>query len=132
MSKGRFYRRPYVNLGCKRGEGKKKKVRLDDDDEDEEEEVSVKRKGGESAIRDNWKLYVKDGRHTHKIVVYPHTHAQTARLTNDQLKFSEEFSRHQATPQNIMSSLLEKNLYCVVSKQTIYNVQAKMKKKRIE
>ncbi|KAI5676435.1 hypothetical protein M9H77_07385 [Catharanthus roseus] len=31
-----------------------------------------------------------------------------------------------------MESLLEKNLDCAMSKQTIYNVRTKMKKKRIE
>ncbi|KAI5652711.1 hypothetical protein M9H77_29898 [Catharanthus roseus] len=40
--------------------------------------------------------------------------------------------RCQVAPRNIMASLLEKNPDCAVSKQTIYNVRAKMKKKRME
>ncbi|KAI5673757.1 hypothetical protein M9H77_14121 [Catharanthus roseus] len=96
MSKRRFDRRPYVILGCERGERRKKKARLDDDDEDEEEELPA------------------------------------ARLTDDHLKITEEFSRCQVAPQNIMASLLEKNPDCAVSKQTIYNVRVKMKKKRMQ
>ncbi|KAI5677786.1 hypothetical protein M9H77_08736 [Catharanthus roseus] len=69
-----------------------------------------------SAIEDNWKLYVKDGRHNHK--VYPHTHSQATRLTDDQLKLTEEFSRCQVAPQNIMAIMLEKNPDCAVS----YNI----------
>ncbi|KAI5681046.1 hypothetical protein M9H77_02273 [Catharanthus roseus] len=126
----RFDRQQYVTIGCERGGGKEKKVRLDDDDEDEKE-VPVKRKGPygtkkcncpfqlkeeKLAIEDNWKLYVKDRRHNHKIGVYPHGHAQAARC--------------QVAPRNIMVILLEKNLDCAVSKQIIYNTGAKMKKKR--
>ncbi|KAI5681833.1 hypothetical protein M9H77_03061 [Catharanthus roseus] len=112
--------------------GEKKKVRLDDDDEDEEEEVPVKYRGEKSTIEDNWKLYV-DERHNYKIDVYSQVHAQAARLTDDQLKLTEEFSRCQAAPQNFMASLLEKNPDCAVDiKQTIYNAPVKMKKKRME
>ncbi|KAI5653214.1 hypothetical protein M9H77_30401 [Catharanthus roseus] len=136
-----------IEEDCERGEGRKKKARLDDDDEDEEEEDSVKRRGPygtkkyncptklkseKSAIGDKWKLYVKDGTHNHKIGVCPHAYVQVARLTDDQLKLTEEFSRCHVAPQNIMASLLEKNSDCVVSKQTIYNARAKMKKKRME
>ncbi|KAI5658140.1 hypothetical protein M9H77_26933 [Catharanthus roseus] len=148
LSKRRFDRRPYVTLVCKRGERRKKKVRLDDDDEDEEEEVLVKRRGPhgmkkcncpfqlkkeKSTTENNWKLYISDGRHNHKICVYLHAHAQVARLMDDQLKLTEEFCRCQVAHRNIMMvSLLERNMDCTVSKQTIYNAQAKMKKKRME
>ncbi|KAI5680611.1 hypothetical protein M9H77_01838 [Catharanthus roseus] len=111
---------------------KKKKVRLDDDNKDEEEEVPVKHKGEKLITEDNWKLYVKDGRHNHKMGVYPHACAQAARLTDDQLKLTEEFSRCQVAPRSTMTSLLEKNPDCIVSKQTTYNARAKMKKKRME
>ncbi|KAI5681297.1 hypothetical protein M9H77_02524 [Catharanthus roseus] len=90
MSERRFDRRPYVTLSCECREGRKKKVRLDSDDEDEEEEVPERINLG-----DNWKLYVKDGRHNHKIGVYHHAYAHAARLTDDQLKLTEEFSRCQ-------------------------------------
>ncbi|KAI5681748.1 hypothetical protein M9H77_02976 [Catharanthus roseus] len=126
----RFDCRPYVTLGCERREGRKEKVRLDDDDEDEEKEVPVRHrgpygtkkrncpfqlKGEKSAIEDNWKLYVKDERHNYKICVYPHAHTQGARLTDDQLKRTKEFSWCQVAHRNIMASLLEKNLDCAVS-----------------
>ncbi|KAI5667611.1 hypothetical protein M9H77_17464 [Catharanthus roseus] len=110
MSKRRFDCRPYVTIGCERGEGRKKKVRLDDNGEDEEEEVPVKH---------------RDGRHNHKIGVYFHAHAQDARLTDDRLKLTEELNRCQVAPRNVMASLLEKNLDCAVSKQ----IRAKMKKR---
>ncbi|KAI5671301.1 hypothetical protein M9H77_11665 [Catharanthus roseus] len=77
ISKRRFDRRPYVTLGCEREEGRKKKARLEDDDEDEEEEAPVKR---------------RDERHNHKTWIYPYAHAQAARLTDDQLKLTEEFT----------------------------------------
>ncbi|KAI5682917.1 hypothetical protein M9H77_04145 [Catharanthus roseus] len=89
-------------------------------------------KGEKLAIEDNWKLYAKDGRHNHKISAYPYAHAQATRLTDDQLKLTEEFIRCQIAPQNIMASLLEKNPDCAISKQTIYNARARMKKKRME
>ncbi|KAI5681952.1 hypothetical protein M9H77_03180 [Catharanthus roseus] len=118
MSKRRFDRRPYVTIGCEREERRKKKVRLDDndDDDEEEEEVPVKR---------------RDRRHNHKIGVYSHAHAHRMRLTDDQLKLTKEFSRCQVTHRNIMASLLENDQDCAVSKQTIYNARAKMKKKRM-
>ncbi|KAI5683902.1 hypothetical protein M9H77_05130 [Catharanthus roseus] len=128
MSKRRFDRRPYVTIGCEREERRKKKVRLDDNDDDdddddeeeeeeeEEEEVPVKR---------------RDRRHNHKIGVYSHAHAHRMRLTDDQLKLTKEFSRCQVTHRNIMASLLKNDQDCAVSKQTIYNAWAKMKKKRM-
>ncbi|KAI5672037.1 hypothetical protein M9H77_12401 [Catharanthus roseus] len=86
MSKRRFDRRLYVNLGCERGEGRKKKASLDDDDEDKEDVPA------RNWPVENWKLYVKNGRHNHKIGVYPHAQAQAVRLTDDHLKLTEEFS----------------------------------------
>ncbi|KAI5658105.1 hypothetical protein M9H77_26898 [Catharanthus roseus] len=125
----RFDHRLYVTIDCERGKGRKNKVSLDDDDEDEKKQVLVKRrdpyrtkkcnspfqlKEDKLVIEDNWKLYVKDGRHNHKIGVYPHAHAQAARLTDDQLKLTKEFSRCQVAPRDIMVSLLERNPDCVV------------------
>ncbi|KAI5673281.1 hypothetical protein M9H77_13645 [Catharanthus roseus] len=90
-------RSPLLALGHGSSRGKKKKARLDDSDEDEEE-VQVKRrspygmkkcncyfqlKGEKSTIGDNWKLYEKDGGHSHKIGVYHHAYAQAAKLTDD-------------------------------------------------
>ncbi|KAI5681743.1 hypothetical protein M9H77_02971 [Catharanthus roseus] len=81
LSKRRFEHRP---------EGKKIRLDDDDDDQDEKEEVPVKHKGPyetkkcncpfqlkeeTSATEDNWKLYIKDVRHNHKIDVYPHAYA---------------------------------------------------------
>ncbi|KAI5671830.1 hypothetical protein M9H77_12194 [Catharanthus roseus] len=44
----------------------------------------------------------------------------------------EEPVKRRVAHRNILASLLEKNLDCVVSKQTIHNAQAKMKKKMME
>ncbi|KAI5648856.1 hypothetical protein M9H77_34861 [Catharanthus roseus] len=46
----------------------------------------------------------KKYRHNHKIGVYSHAHAQMARLTDNQLKLTEELSRCQVAPWNIMAS----------------------------
>ncbi|KAI5667665.1 hypothetical protein M9H77_17518 [Catharanthus roseus] len=98
LSKRRFDHRPYVTCGYERGERRKKKVRLDDDDEDEEEEVPIKR---------------RDGRHNRKIGVYPHTHAQAARLSDDQLKLIEEFTEelYFESPESVMIVTDKESVY---------------------
>ncbi|KAI5672215.1 hypothetical protein M9H77_12579 [Catharanthus roseus] len=143
--KKKIDRQPYVTLGCERKEGRKKKARLDDNDEDEEEEVQVKRrglygtkkcncpfqlKGEKSVIGDKLKLYVKDGRHYYKIGVYPHTQAQAARLTDDQLKLTEEFSRYQFASRHIMASLLENKfrLYCEEYNERLEKLKTKWRR----
>ncbi|KAI5683397.1 hypothetical protein M9H77_04625 [Catharanthus roseus] len=65
-------------------------------------EKEVKRKQGWMTMTNTMKKKYH-GRHSHKIGVYPHAHAQAARLTNDQLKLTEEFSRCQVAPRNIMA-----------------------------
>ncbi|KAI5648053.1 hypothetical protein M9H77_34058 [Catharanthus roseus] len=91
-----FDHRPYVTLACERG-GSVKKYKNPIVD-DEEEEIPKKRRGpygtekcgcpfklkGEPmATSENWQLFVHNGRHNHKIVVYSHGHAQSARLTEE-------------------------------------------------
>ncbi|KAI5666575.1 hypothetical protein M9H77_16428 [Catharanthus roseus] len=94
--------RPYVTLACERGGAVKKNTTPIVDDE--EEEVPIKKwgpygtrkcgcpfklKGDQMATSEKWQLFVHDGRHNHKIVVYNHGHAQAARLTEEQLKQTE-------------------------------------------
>ncbi|KAI5682616.1 hypothetical protein M9H77_03844 [Catharanthus roseus] len=45
-----------------------------------------KLKGKQMATGENWQLLVHNGRHNHKIVVYSHGHAQSARLMEVQLQ----------------------------------------------
>ncbi|KAI5663284.1 hypothetical protein M9H77_22607 [Catharanthus roseus] len=112
-------RRPYVTLVCERGCVVKSRTKLRVDDE--EEEVPMKRRGlydtkkcgclfklkGEQMVTsENWQSFVHDGRHNHKIGVYSHSHAQPARLTEEQLTQTDA--------------------------QKMYNVVAKIKKNRMQ
>ncbi|KAI5659294.1 hypothetical protein M9H77_28087 [Catharanthus roseus] len=45
------------------------------------------------ATSENWQLFVKNGSHNHKIVVYSHGHAQSARLTEEQLQQTKQFRK---------------------------------------
>ncbi|KAI5662688.1 hypothetical protein M9H77_22011 [Catharanthus roseus] len=69
--------------------------------DDEEEEIPIKRqglyatkkcecpfklKGEQMATSENWQLFVHNRRHSHKIAVYYHGHAQAARLMEDAQK----------------------------------------------
>ncbi|KAI5662558.1 hypothetical protein M9H77_21881 [Catharanthus roseus] len=42
---------------------------------------------------ENWQLYVHDGRHNHAIGVYNYSHAQVAKLTEEQLIQTEQFRK---------------------------------------
>ncbi|KAI5682693.1 hypothetical protein M9H77_03921 [Catharanthus roseus] len=107
--------RPYLTLACERGGAVKKYTKpiLDD----EEEEILIKRRGpyatkkcgcpfkliGEQmATSKNWQLFVHNGRHNHKIVVYHHGHAQVARLTEEQLQQTEQFRKSHVPLHNIL------------------------------
>ncbi|KAI5662782.1 hypothetical protein M9H77_22105 [Catharanthus roseus] len=69
--------------------------------DDEEEEIPKKKcgpygtkkcgcpfklKGEQMATSENWQLFPHNSRHNHKIAVYSHGHAQSARLTEEQLQ----------------------------------------------
>ncbi|KAI5669153.1 hypothetical protein M9H77_19006 [Catharanthus roseus] len=132
-------RRPYVTLACERGGAVKKTTKPVVDDE--EEEVLIKRrgpygtkkcgcpfklKGEQMATSDSWQLFVHDGRHNHKIGVYHHGHAQAARLTEEQLKQTEQFRKSHVPPHNILQFFNNKTLV------KIYSVVAKIKKNRMQ
>ncbi|KAI5666904.1 hypothetical protein M9H77_16757 [Catharanthus roseus] len=91
----------------KRGGANKPKTKLVVDDE--EEEVQVKRRG-----------------------VYTHGHAQTVKLTEEQLIQTEKFRKSHVPPRNILRFFREQNVSCVVSAQKIYNLFAKIKKNRMQ
>ncbi|KAI5663492.1 hypothetical protein M9H77_22815 [Catharanthus roseus] len=69
------------------------------------------------ATSENWELFIHNRRHNHKIAVYSHSHAQAARLTEEQLQQTEQF---------------RKNVGCAVSAKKIYNVVAKIKRNRMQ
>ncbi|KAI5650797.1 hypothetical protein M9H77_36802 [Catharanthus roseus] len=120
-------RRSYVTLGCERGGANKpkKKPVLDD----EEEEVQVKRggpygtkkcgcpfklKGEQMAMCENWQLFIHDWRHNHAIGVYSHGHAQTAKLTEEQMIQIEQFRKSHVPHCNILRFFQEQNVGCAV------------------
>ncbi|KAI5653016.1 hypothetical protein M9H77_30203 [Catharanthus roseus] len=76
---------------------------------------------------ENWQLFVHNGRHNHKIVVYSHCHAQSARLTKEQLQQTEQFRKSHVPPCNILRFFLEQDIV-----PEIYNVVAKIKRNRIQ
>ncbi|KAI5654363.1 hypothetical protein M9H77_31550 [Catharanthus roseus] len=95
------------------------------------------------AMCENWQLFVHDGRHNHAIGVYSHSHAQAAKLTEEQLIQIEQFRKSHVTPRNILRFFGNKmwvvlsgsnNMICMTfcSSQKIYNVVAKIKKNRIQ
>ncbi|KAI5650614.1 hypothetical protein M9H77_36619 [Catharanthus roseus] len=125
--------RTYVTLACKRGGS--------------EEEVPKKRrgpyvtkkcgcpfklKGEQMATNENWQLFVHNGRHNHKVVVYNHGHAQAARLTEEQLYQTEQFRKSHVLPHNILRFFREQNVGCAISAQKIYNVVAKIKRNQMQ
>ncbi|KAI5677264.1 hypothetical protein M9H77_08214 [Catharanthus roseus] len=88
--------RSYVKLACEREGTVRKKTKSI---VEHEEEVPIKRRGlyetkkcgfpfklkeEQMATSEDWKLFVHNGRHNHKIVVYNHGHAQAARLMEEQ------------------------------------------------
>ncbi|KAI5648068.1 hypothetical protein M9H77_34073 [Catharanthus roseus] len=62
------------------------------------------------ATSENWQFFVHNGRHNHKIAVYSHDHAQSARLTEEQLQQTKQFRKS----------------------HKIYNVVAKIKRNRMQ
>ncbi|KAI5647895.1 hypothetical protein M9H77_33900 [Catharanthus roseus] len=83
------------------------------------------------ATSENWQLFVHNGRHNHKIVVYSHGHAQATRLTEEQLQQTEQFMKSHVPPRNILRFFQEQD-GCAVSSQKIYNVVAKIKRDRMQ
>ncbi|KAI5654205.1 hypothetical protein M9H77_31392 [Catharanthus roseus] len=84
------------------------------------------------AISENWQLFLHNGRHNHKIVVYNHGHAQAARLTEEQLQQIEQFRKSHMPPRNILRFFREQNIGCAVSVQKIYNIVVKIKKNKMQ
>ncbi|KAI5672128.1 hypothetical protein M9H77_12492 [Catharanthus roseus] len=78
------------------------------------------------ATSENCQLFVHDGRHNHKIVVYNHSNAQAAGLTEEQLKKTEQFRKSHVSPRNILDFSENKIV------QKIYNVVAKIKKTKMQ
>ncbi|KAI5681502.1 hypothetical protein M9H77_02730 [Catharanthus roseus] len=84
------------------------------------------------ATSENWQLFVHNGRHNHKIVVYSHYHAQSARLTEEQFQQAEQFTKSHVPPCNILQFFREQDVGCAVSSQKIYNAVAKIKRNRMQ
>ncbi|KAI5654462.1 hypothetical protein M9H77_31649 [Catharanthus roseus] len=84
------------------------------------------------AMCENWQVFVHDGRHNHAIGVYTHSHAQAAKLTEEQLIQIEQFMKSRVPSRNLLRFFWEQNVSCVVSAQKIYNVVAKIKKNRMQ
>ncbi|KAI5681600.1 hypothetical protein M9H77_02828 [Catharanthus roseus] len=66
------------------------------------------------------------------ISVYHYSHAQAARLKEEQLIQIEQFRKSHKPPCNMLRLFREQNVDCAVSVHSIYNVLAKMKKKRMQ
>ncbi|KAI5678240.1 hypothetical protein M9H77_09190 [Catharanthus roseus] len=81
---------------------------------------------------ENWQLFVHNGRHNHKIVVYSHGHAQAVRLTEEQLQQTEQFKKSHVPPHNILRFFREQDVVCAVSSQKTYNVVAKIKRDQMQ
>ncbi|KAI5663522.1 hypothetical protein M9H77_22845 [Catharanthus roseus] len=137
-------RRPYVTLAYERGGSVKKYKKPIVDDE--EEEIPKKRRGPygmkkcgcpfklkreQMETSENWQLFVHNGRHKHKIDVYSYGHAQSARLTEEQLQQTEQFRKSHVPPCNILRFFREQDVGCAVSSQKIYNVFAKIKRNQM-
>ncbi|KAI5662406.1 hypothetical protein M9H77_21729 [Catharanthus roseus] len=138
-------RRPYVTLACDRGGSVKKYKKPIVDDE--EEEIQKKRrgpygtkkygcpfklKGEQMATSKNWQLFIHNGRHNHKVVVYSHGYAQATRLSEEQLQQTEQFRKSHVPPRNILGFFREQDVGCAVSAKKIYNVVAKIKRNQMQ
>ncbi|KAI5678169.1 hypothetical protein M9H77_09119 [Catharanthus roseus] len=99
-------RRRYVTLAYEHGGAVRNNTKSIVDDE--EEEVPIKRQGP-YGTKNNWQLFVHNGRHNHKIVVYNYSHAQAARL------MEEYHVRHR----NILRFFREQNVGCAIRKYTM-------------
>ncbi|KAI5678828.1 hypothetical protein M9H77_09778 [Catharanthus roseus] len=71
------------------------------------------------ATSKNWQLFVHNGRHNHKIVVYSHGHAQATRLTEEQLQQTEQLRKSHVPPRNILRISREQDIGCAVKKFTM-------------
>ncbi|KAI5658996.1 hypothetical protein M9H77_27789 [Catharanthus roseus] len=91
-----------------------------------------KLKGEQIATSETWQLFVHNERHNHKITVYNHGHAQSARFTEEQLQQTEQFRKSHVPPCNILRFFREQVIGCAVSSQKIYNVVAKIKRNRMQ
>ncbi|KAI5667535.1 hypothetical protein M9H77_17388 [Catharanthus roseus] len=132
-------RRPYVTLACeRRGSVKKYKKAIVDD---EEEEVQKKKQGPyetkkcgcpfklkeeQMATNESWQLFIHNGRHNYKVVVYNYGHAQAARLTEEQLHQTEQFRKSHVPPRNILLFFREQNVGCAVRRHIDHDVLAKL------
>ncbi|KAI5656401.1 hypothetical protein M9H77_25194 [Catharanthus roseus] len=61
------------------------------------------------ATSENWQLFVHNGRHNHKIAVYSHGHAQSARFMEEQLQQTEQFRKSHVLPRNILRFFREQD-----------------------
>ncbi|KAI5649227.1 hypothetical protein M9H77_35232 [Catharanthus roseus] len=84
------------------------------------------------ATSENWQLFVHNGRHNYKIAVHSHGHAQSVRLTEEQLQQTEQFRKSHVPPRNILRFFREQEVGCAISSQKIYNVVAKIKRDRMQ
>ncbi|KAI5671717.1 hypothetical protein M9H77_12081 [Catharanthus roseus] len=57
-----------------------------------------------------------------------HGHAQSTRLTEEQLQQTEQFKKSDVPPRNMLRFFREQGVVCAVSSQKIYNVVAKIKR----
>ncbi|KAI5673783.1 hypothetical protein M9H77_14147 [Catharanthus roseus] len=84
------------------------------------------------ATSESWQLFVHNGRHNHKVAIYSHSHAQAARLTEEQLHQNEQFRKSHVPPRNVLRFLRKQDVGRAVSAQKIYNVVAKIKMNRMQ
>ncbi|KAI5673171.1 hypothetical protein M9H77_13535 [Catharanthus roseus] len=78
---------------------------------------------------ENWQLFVHNKRHNHKIAVYSHSHAQSARLTEEQLQQIEQFRKSHVPPRNILRFFSKTRRWF---SQKICNVVAKIKRNQMQ
>ncbi|KAI5667516.1 hypothetical protein M9H77_17369 [Catharanthus roseus] len=83
--------------------------------------LPFKIKGEQLVTSENWQLFVYNGRHNHKIVVYHHGHAQAARLTEEQLQQTEQFRKSHLPPRNILRFFQEQDIcFSSVNKKNVF------------
>ncbi|KAI5677719.1 hypothetical protein M9H77_08669 [Catharanthus roseus] len=73
-----------------------------------------KLKGEQMTTSENWQSFVHNGMHNHKIAIYNHGHAWTARLMEEQLQQTEQFRKIHVPPLNILRFLREQDVGCAV------------------
>ncbi|KAI5669421.1 hypothetical protein M9H77_19274 [Catharanthus roseus] len=66
------------------------------------------------ATCENWQLFVHDKRHNHAIGVYTHGHAQAAKLTEEQLRQTEQFKKSHVPPRSILRFFQKQNVGCAI------------------